>query len=32
MFDIMVYERALYVPHGETLPLYSVSRMCVSPV
>ena len=28
MYDIMVYEGALYVPHRETLPLFSVSRMC----
>ena len=30
MYDIMVYERALYVV--EILPLFSVSRMCCGTV
>ena len=28
MYDIMVYEGTLYVPHRVTMSLFSVSRMC----
>ena len=32
MYDIMVYEGALYVPHSGDFAFFCVSRMCVSPV
>ena len=32
MYDMMVYERALYVPHGGDIASFSVSRMCCGTV
>ena len=32
MYDIMVYERALYVPHSGDFDSFSVSRMCCGTV